>query len=252
MAPILLSCFLLTWVHICSAAKLLDNPGERKEVRMYGVACSDIAHGKLENSPGVVDSYIMCAKLCKTSSECISLTFNTKSKKCTHYSKICTDMQATADVVTMTLDTAFRWFLVAHGKKCDGAPLLSSGKQSSFKECVAVCEFDSKCASITYLADTKDCSLFTTACEKNKKAQVQANAISFDKFPSNTACDFTVPDKDREVYIENGSGKQPDYAACKQACLDHAECMSITFYLESRFCSLVSTPCKYRKCVPLP
>jgi len=56
--------------------------------------------------------------------------------------------------------------------------------------------------------------------------------------------------KQGEHWISGTSKRVADLAACKKSCDDDAECQSITFYGQDKFCSHFSTKCENRRKVP--
>ena len=129
----------------------------------------------------------------------------------------------------------------------------SSKKVADYDTCKKSCMDDAVCQSITYYVDGW-CSHFSTPCTKTRDTP-NAHAQHLKDFtttppPKNNfngqECDVSKG----ENFIGQTSGHVADLAACKKSCDDDAECQSITFYGNDKFCSHFSTKCTKRRDVP--
>ena len=126
----------------------------------------------MQNSPGVIPSLALCSELCRLSTQCQSATFNS-NKLCQHFSNTCTNFvdHNGAQTVTFQLvdEAPIGWSLIGYSQACDigaGEVYLSSSskKVASLSQCLASCEQQSECKSITFWGNNF-CSHFSTTCD---------------------------------------------------------------------------------------
>jgi len=193
---------------------------------------------KLSTSPGFVDSLAVCVELCEASGDCESVTFFS-SKWCSHFSTICANLKQSYGAITITPEANMKWTLVGYGQECQGAQaLVSSGKQENLAKCIASCDLESECKSVTF-STSKFCSHFSTACEKT---QATAKAVSMASVTQQTKCDQNAG----EIRRWPSSGLVSDLAACKKSCKDEPGCKSITYWAQWKYCGHFSTKCSKR------
>ena len=171
----------------------------------YSQAC-DIGSGEvyLGSSSKKADSLEQCQDSCVQQSKCKSITF-WGNKFCSHFNTTCDNVhqydkehvisyhfRKEASTTSPPKDTAgpiyasrpgsnTQW-VVLHGQECDtkgGEVYLrsSSAVLASLSQCLASCEQESKCRSVSFL-DTKFCMHFSTTCASTKETP---NAYSMSK-----------------------------------------------------------------------
>ena len=171
----------------------------------YSQACN-IGGGEvyLGSSSKRTDSLSHCLASCAQQSKCKSITF-WGNNFCSHFSTTCDNVHQydnkpvisfrfhkEASTTSPPKDTAgpiyairpgsnTQW-AVLHGQECDirgGEVYLrsSSAVLASLSQCLASCEQESKCRSVSFL-DTKFCMHFSTTCVSTKETP---NAISMRK-----------------------------------------------------------------------
>merc|ERR1719247_2517931 len=95
--------------------------------------------------------------------------------------------------------------------------------------------------------------LFATACDKTKASPAARSALVKEIKHSQEQCEIDGTchhgeecDRSKgEEYMADGSGEK-SYEECKQACMDRAQCQSITYFANGA-CSLFKTQCQNRK-----
>jgi len=209
----------------------------------------DVSRGEIWLSGKQVSDFAACEKSCEDEPNCRSITYY-DSGSCSHFSTECSATRPANNAISKNLKQES-----LNGKECDvdqGEIWLAKSEASDLAACKKSCEDDAQCQSVVFY-NHGACSRFSTKCENTKPAnnahteQVKDLENTCDAAGTCNAAHGEECDvDDNEIYMEDGSGKVDDYAACKQACMDRIRCQSVTFYAHGK-CSLFKTPCTHRR-----
>jgi len=195
----------------------------------------------LHGSSGIAADYATCVKDCNDELECQSITFYAHGW-CSHFSTHCTKRKPMENAVAKNLKQDL--FTNSQCDETNGELYLAGSSKAHLTHaaCYQSCVATTGCRAVTYFRSGW-CSHFASCCEKRKpSADADAQQMKLCNI-NKQECDTTQG----EIYIGGNAGTTQE--ECKKSCIDDANCLSITHYLDG-WCSRFSTPCDKRKTVP--
>jgi len=158
----------------------------------------------------------------------------------------------------LPLDTETSYNLWDDNAECDISNeevFMKSPGKVSLEKCQSLCTNEPKCHSITHF-QSGYCSLFSTYCNNRKfkskaisqyKLAVPKNLADlgrvvpnrvFEQVGSNSECDGGA-----DTFLNSSPGADTTFDQCKQSCKDNQGCQSLTYFLQSGYCSHFNTAC---------